>query len=341
MMDKNYGVVLIGCGHIGEEHIQDIYFREGITIAGVVDMNIENAKFFAKRFGAESYSVSYQQYLSDPAVDIVIIATYTNTHLPIFKDCIAAGKHVLCEKPMTLDIEELEEFRAIAENARTKVHVGHILRYNQTYKKVKEMIQNDVIGRPLVMRMVQNHHTMNWERYKRLLKDCSPVLDCGVHYFDVMQWFTDAKIQKVFGLQQKIDADLEDCHFNYGLVNVMLSDGSVGYYEVGWSNSMAADNLKEFIGPKGRIRIEYQSNRFRNKEEGDLIEYYDSVNKVYHSINLPTQYKPMWEQLKSLIYDIENNRSNIPHIETAYSATKAAMAADLALQTGTMVEIKQ
>ncbi len=78
----------------------------------------------------------------------------------------------------------------MAKAARAKgvqVLVGHILRYNGSYQKIREMIQNGAIGTLRFIHLVQNHHAVNWKRYRRLLEDCAPVLDCGVHYLDAMQ----------------------------------------------------------------------------------------------------------------------------------------------------------
>ena len=99
-MNKRYGVVLIGCGHIGQEHIEDIYFRDNIRVVATVDTREEQARLFARRYGADHYGTDYRPFLRLPETDIVIIATYVNTHLSILRDCLEAGKHVLCESPL-------------------------------------------------------------------------------------------------------------------------------------------------------------------------------------------------------------------------------------------------
>ena len=61
------------------------------------------------------------------------------------------------------------------------------------------MIKDGAIGSPIVMRMVQNHHTMNWAWYLELIKQTSPIIDCGVHYIDVIKWFT---LRRLFQFQE-------------------------------------------------------------------------------------------------------------------------------------------
>lgn len=95
---KQYGILLIGCGHIGEAHIADIYYRENIRIIAVVDTDIEKAKMFQRKYAAVYCSTDYHDYLFRNDVDIVICATYVDTHLTILKDCIMAKKCIFCAK---------------------------------------------------------------------------------------------------------------------------------------------------------------------------------------------------------------------------------------------------
>ncbi|MEG0457588.1 MAG: Gfo/Idh/MocA family oxidoreductase, partial [Oscillospiraceae bacterium] len=119
---------------------------ENIRLIGVVDTNENVAQMFMKKYGAQSYSTSYKQYLDDENVDIVIIATYVSTHLKILKDCTEKGKHVLCEKPIAGNYKDALNFVECVKNAKSKVLIGHILRHNESYHKIAAMIEEDLIG---------------------------------------------------------------------------------------------------------------------------------------------------------------------------------------------------
>ena len=190
------------------------------------------------------------------------------------------------------------------------------------------MIQSGAIGSPVVMRMTQNHHTMNWDKYLHLIKDTSPVLDCGVHYIDVMRWFTGEELVEVSGIGSRTEADVPDNTYNYGLMTARLSGGSIAYYEAGWSNTIAAENIKEFVGPKGRIRIVLQMNRSENSEEGDLIEYYTYPEKHYEMINVNCKRKPTGAQLQTLIDMIEGKGEANPSTEDMWESFRWACEAD-------------
>ncbi|MDF2674916.1 MAG: hypothetical protein K0R09_3184 [Clostridiales bacterium] len=328
----------MGCGHMGEAHLKDIYFRENISIEGVVDLNEDKAVFFKKKYGSKSWSTNYEKYLSDPSIDIVIIATYPSSHLQILKDCISAGKHVLCEKPITNNLEDSKEFVRIVKQAKTKVLVGYILRHNESYIKIADMIHQGAIGKPMVMRMVQNHHTMDWPKYLKLIKDTSPIIDCGVHYIDVMSWFSNADIVSISGVSLKTEPDVPEDNYNYGILTAKLSDGSAAYYEAGWGNTMSSSNMKEFVGPKGRISLTYRKDRSNNQEEGDLIEYYRYPEKTYDTINIPSTRKPTWKQLEYLIDMIEKDIPAVPSIDEVYKSFYISIKADQVIKNSSCIK---
>lgn len=336
---RKYGILLIGCGHIGNEHIADMYYRDDVHFVGVVDCHEEAAQLTARKYGVPEYGTDYRPFLKRAEVDIVIIATYTSTHLSILKDCLAAGKHVLCEKPMAKTAEEGAEFvREVRAHPECKVLIAHILRHNASYIRIRELIQSGAIGELKLMRMVQNHHVMNPGRYGRLLADCTPLVDCGVHYIDVMQWFSGASVCEVSGIGTSIDANLPG--HNYTMATFRLTDGCVGYYEAGWSCSTASQNLKEFIGTRGRIALTLCDNRPDNREEGDLIQVYHSDTGVYETINLESRYKNMYLQMQTLFEMIETGDEGSPTLEEAYSALRVALRADEAIRTRQVLPVE-
>ena len=340
MKDK-YGVVLVGCGYIGATHLDDIYYRDNIRIVGVVDINESAARLFARKYGAESWSTDYNKYLTNDEVDIFIIATYTETHLEILKACISHGKHVLCEKPVADTLESSLEFVSAVRNAsNSKVLVGHILRHNESYKTIADMIKNGAIGRPKVFRMAQNHNAVNWERYRHLLSFCPPLVDCGVHYIDVAQWFTGSKIVQVSGISTNIDGDVPDGSYNYSMMNAVLADGTVFNYESGWSRNMMANNLKEFIGDSGYIKLILSCDRSDGHELGDLIRWYDGKAGEHHIINVKSIYKDMYGQLLELIHMIEEpGYVSSPTIDDVESTMKVAFAADKAVRNNFVLRL--
>lgn len=326
---KKYNVAIIGCGQMGEVHIQQIYFKKNVNILYACDKNLKVAEEFIYKYGAKMVETDAKKCISSPDVDIVIIATYPSSHLELLKLCMKYKKHVICEKPITSTIKEGEEFyNLVKQNPDVKVLIGHILRHNETYKKVAQMIHDGAIGKPIIMRMSQNHHTLNWDRYLKLIEETSPIVDCGVHYIDIMQWFTKSKVVSVSGVGMRTDEDVPPNKNNYEIVTARLEDGSVAYYEAGWTKTIASDNTKEFIGPLGSIKIVYQKDRISHIEEGDLIEYYCLEDKSYRTINIIAERKPTNLQFDYLVDMIENGKEASPTIDEVFSSFKIALEAE-------------
>lgn len=334
---RKYGVMLIGCGHIGAEHLDDIYYRPEFRVVAVVDRDPQRAQQFAQRYGVAHWGQDYRPFLAFSDIDIVIIATYADSHLPILEDCLTAGKHVLCEKPVANTLEDGQRFCQIVKAAKTKVLVAHVLRHNESYRAVAELIHSGQIGKLRLMRLVQNHHAMNWERYKMLLQNSPPIVDCGVHYLDVMQWFSGSRIVRVSGISAKLDPDSP--RDNYGMIHAVMENGCVGYYESGWGTNLAAHNVKEFVGDKGRIALTLQYNRLSDQEEGDLITLYRSDTGEYRTINIQCKYKNMYGQMKTLVDMIENDAPAQPCIDEVFSAFVAAKTAEKAIMESAVLDI--
>lgn len=335
---KTYGVVLIGCGHIGQEHIADIYYRDNIYIKAVIDADIERALDFKRKYGAEYADTDYIPYLKMEDTDIVIIASPVSCHLKMLEDCVRYGKHVLCEKPLAKTLEDGKRFYEVSKAAKTGVTVGYILRYNDTFIKVKEIIDSGVIGKLKLARMVQNHNIINVDRYHAMLKECSPLLDCGVHYFDLIQWISGSKIVEVSGFGAKLN-DFADVEMDYGMANLFLDNGVKGYYEAGWVKGMNSNNTKEFICEKGSISVTLNQFRSSHTEEGDLIEIFHNDTRTYETINVPCAYKAMYRQLSALIDKIEGKETEAPSLEDAFYAFKVGIAAEQAAKTGEKIKI--
>ncbi len=126
---------------------------------------------------------------------------------------------------------------------------------------------------------------------------------------------------------------------NYSLTTFRMSNGCVGYYEVGWGPSLRSCNVKEFIGSEGRITLELKDQRIGDAEEGDRITVYNSKTGDYKIINTPAKYKDMYAQLETLINMIETDAPANPDIDDVFRSFLVSLAAEKAISTGTTVSL--
>jgi predicted dehydrogenase len=113
------------------------------------------------------------------------------------------------------------------------------------------------LGKPLAMRMNLNQQSVGpaWNWHKNLMQSLSPIVDCGVHYVDIMCQMTGAKPVRVHGIGTHLSDEVKV--YNYGHLHVTFDDGSVGWYEAGWGPMMSevAFFVKDVVGPKGCVSI--------------------------------------------------------------------------------------
>ena len=235
----------------------------------------------------------------------------------------------MCEKPIARTFEESLKFYNMALKSKCKVQVAYILRHNKSYHKIKELIDSKIIGELKVIRMVQNQHISDWSRYCSLLENCMPIVDCGVHYIDIVRWFTGSEITKVSGFGTKIDEDSPK--YNYTIMNFETENGCQGFYESCWSRNIGAQNVKEFIGTEGRITLTLAKHRGEEIADGDLIRIYSKDSEEYRSICYKSVYKDMYAQILSLINSIENDTPTVPSLEDVFKAQQIALKAEKAI----------
>jgi predicted dehydrogenase len=339
---KRYGVLLVGCGSMGEAHIEKIYKKENVDLIGVVDLDIEKAKEFANKYSALSFASDYREYGNCSSLDIVIVATYPSTHFEIVDYFLKRGKHILCEKPVASNIEELDKFEKCVKNSKSKILIGHILRHNSTYQKVAQMINEGCIGKPVTMRISQIKNAReNWDNnIINLLKDVSPIVDCGVHYIDMMRWFTGEEVTSINGLGQKFYSEQDAKNNNYELVNLTMSGGSTGFIEIGWGKYLREEHTSEFIGPLGRIRIIYKSQRPDHKNFGNLIEFEHYPEGTLEEYNISYDGKPTDRQFDYLINMIENNLDSSRLLNEICTATRLMLLGEKAIKSNRTTYIR-
>jgi predicted dehydrogenase len=137
------------------------------------------------------------------------------------------------------DRRRSESDRAAGTKLRRKLVVGYILRVHPSWKKFIEIART--LGKPLVMRMNLNQQSrgQDWLTHKSLMDSMSPIVDCGVHYVDVMCQMTRAKPVRVSAIGARLSDELKPGMYNYGQLQVTFDDGSVGWYEAGWGPMMS------------------------------------------------------------------------------------------------------
>lgn len=244
---------------MGRSHALAYHNIPGFEIAGICTRSAASReKLNAELGGGYALFDDFYQALAETGPDAVSISTYPDTHAPYAIAAIEAGCHVFIEKPLAETVAAAEQVVAAARQHDRKLVVGYILRHHPSWQKFIAMSHE--LGKPLVMRMNLNQQSSGneWETHKNLMSSISPVVDCGVHYVDVMCQMTRSKPVRVSGIGARLTDDLPEGKINYGHLQVTFEDGSVGWYEAGWGPMMSesAFFVKDVVGPNGSVTIE-------------------------------------------------------------------------------------
>ena len=227
-------ILCVGAGHMGRSHALAYHSMPDFEICGIVTRSPESrAKLNAELGGNYEEFSSYEEALKATKPDAVSISTYPDTHAPYAIAALDAGCDVFIEKPLAETVEAAEQIVAKAKATGRKLVIGYILRHHPSWIKFIEMSHS--LGKPLVMRMNLNQQSSGseWETHKNLMSSISPIVDCGVHYVDVMCRMTQSKPIRVSGLGARLSDELPEGKINYGHLQVTFEDGSVGWYEAG------------------------------------------------------------------------------------------------------------
>ncbi|MFM1904537.1 MAG: hypothetical protein RLZZ440_2437 [Planctomycetota bacterium] len=351
-------VLVVGCGHMGISHAKAYHNLDGFEIVGVVSRGEKSRRALLDALGADYPQFSdFHQALATTKPDAVSINTYPDTHAAYAKAAFAAGCHVFLEKPLAVTVAEAEEVAAASRAAGKKLVVGYILRVHPTWKRFIATAQG--LGRPLVMRMNLNQQSSGekWQTHKALMQSMSPIVDCGVHYVDVMCQMTRSRPVRVSAIGARLSEELVPGMYNYGCLQVTFADGSVGWYEAGWGPMMSetAFFVKDVVGPKGSVSI---AGVREGQAGSDDIEGHTkaAVLRVHHAALGPDGHflrqdedldcagEPDHDGLclleQELFLDaILHDRDLTDHVDDAVNSLRIVLAADEAFRTGTTVSL--
>lgn len=341
--------LVVGCGNMGTSHARAYHKMNGFTIVGLVSRGSKSRNRLSAELNHPPTFSDYGAALLKTNPDVVSINTYPDTHFDYVKMALEANAHVFVEKPLALTIKQAKALVDLSNELGKKLVVGYILRVHPTWTKFTEMAQN--LGKPLVMRMNLNQQSSadQWYTHKQLMQSMSPIVDCGVHYVDIMCAMVRSKPISVSAIGVKLSKEINEDMYNYGQLQVRFEDGSVGWYEAGWGPMMSetAFFIKDVIGPKGSISINdndkgASENIEGHTKTGSLLLHHSALgadgNFAQKDEIIITSDEPDHDELCLLeqqyfLDAIINNRDLTQHLNDAINSLKIVLAANESVKT--------
>lgn len=353
-------VLIVGCGHMGISHARAYRKLSGdFEIIGLVSRGPDSRGKLNRDLGGGFAEFSdYATALAQTRPDAVCISTYPDTHCDYALAAMEAGAHVFLEKPVADNLADCERVIATARRLGRKLVVGYILHVHPSWQKFTALAQT--LGKPLVMRMNLNQQSSgaNWATHKNLLRTTSPIIDCGVHYVDVMCRMTGSRPVSVNGIGARLSDEIAPGQINYGHLQVTFADGSIGWYEAGWGPMMSetAFFVKDVIGPKGCVSIVAKSAAAAGKSADvdahskteSLLLHHAAVNadgsfakrdEVVDVTDEPDHDELCRREQVVFLDAIRGDRDLGEHWRSAFDSLRIVLAADESFRTGRTVAL--
>ena len=335
-------VVIAGLGNMGRSHALAHHYHPEAEIVGLVnrsDVDLPEELADYPRFAR------YEDGLEQNP-DLVCIATYSDSHADYAIAAMEAGADVFIEKPLATTVADAEHVVATAKRLNRKLAVGYILRHHPSWQRLISEARD--LGGPYVFRMNLNQQSdgPTWQTHKALMQTTSPLVDCGVHYVDVMCQITDTKPVRVSGMGLRLSDEIAPDMYNYGQLQVWFEDGSVGWYEAGWGPMMSetAFFVKDVVSPNGSVSI-----TDGNKGASDDVDGHTKVGGLLvhrptgdHLIEMPDEpgHQALCDAEQAfMIRAITENIDLTRHMSDAVQSLAICLAADESIRTGRPVDL--
>ncbi len=342
-------VLVVGLGNMGMSHALAYTRISEFEVVGVCERRIAKRELPDALKNAQRFD-EFEKALTALKPDVVSINTLPDTHAQFAMKAMEAGAHVFVEKPLADNAINAEKVVEVAKRTGKKLVIGYILRQHPSWIKFIEIARQ--LGTPLVFRMNLNQQSNGetWAWHKRLMDSFPPIVDCGVHYVDVMCQMTDAKPIRVHAIGAKLTDEVPVN--NYGMLQVIFDDGSVGWYEAGWGPmiSETAFFVKDVFGPKGSVSI-VMAETAGNVKSDDINAHTKTNQILWHHADMskPDERIDMSDEpdhdalcereQRHLLKAIVENLDLTDHMNDGVKSLKIVLAADRSIHEGQVVSL--
>jgi scyllo-inositol 2-dehydrogenase (NAD+) len=190
-------IVLIGLGRMGRVHAQALAKSKTIEVVAVADTSEQSLNFAKSLFGDIATFTDYKDAMCNSRAQSCLIASPTPLHPQMVQDALDNNLHVLCEKPLALDVDVAIKLAESAEAKKLVLQLGHWRRFSPPWATAKKLLDAGAIGRPIMIRLSQ------WDANSPPASFCDVTvsgglaIDCGVHEYDLAEWFFDKPVRAV------------------------------------------------------------------------------------------------------------------------------------------------
>lgn len=339
MTSNKLGVCIVGAGDMGTKHAERWQSLPQARVVAVVDVDEPRAEKLARAHQLETWYTNYQEAVKLPEVNVVSVCVPTCSHAEVTVFAANQGKHVLCEKPIALTLAQADAMIEAAEKNGVQLGLGFMRQYSPVVAHLREWLGQNRLGRPVMYQATDAREIRPKLEMHDTHANGGPVIDMGVHLFDVWQHIFDSKPASVFAQGLKIArhqpalGHIEDIAFDTASILVRYESGDIGNFVVSWGlppGVTPAGTPDTIFGPHGLIKVGYGITH----QEARATQ----VNGQEELIHKSTQ--DMYQlEIEDFAQSILTNRSPKTTGQDGKAALAVALAAIESIKTGRPVSV--
>jgi myo-inositol 2-dehydrogenase / D-chiro-inositol 1-dehydrogenase len=323
---------IVGAGSMGQVH-SAAWLEAGAQVIAVHSASLESALGLAAQYGARVCS-SLAELLEH--VDVVDLCVPTHLHHVMTLEAANAGKHVVCEKPMALELNDARAMIEACEKAGVRLFIAHVVRFFPQYRAARDALHSGQIGNLGVLRLKRAAYQPrvsgeNW--FLDSQKSGGMILDLMVHDFDFARWL-GGPVARVFAKSAR--AVTADAPTDLALVTLEFESGAMAQIEGGWAYPAGVFRTGfDIAGSSGLI--EWSSD-----DTNTIKSFLEPTNSGIADVGLPLSIlaeDPYLTQIKHVKHALETGSEFLVSPAEALEALRIGLAAKLSLETGRSVEI--
>lgn len=252
-MSKRVRVGVIGSQFVSTLHADALQRCPHCEIVAVASPTRDHVEAFARKFGIRRTFSDYRQLLALDEVDMVVVGVPNDLHARVALDAAAAGKHIVMEKPLCLNLAEADRMIAACQQAGVKLMYAEELCFAPKYVRLKQLLDAGALGRPTLLKQSEKHdgpHAAHFWDVERC--GGGVTMDMGCHAIAFFRWLLDrTPVRSVYAQMSTQVHGARTRGDDNALLIVEFEDGVIGLAEESWTKPGGMDDRAEVYGSKG------------------------------------------------------------------------------------------
>jgi myo-inositol 2-dehydrogenase/D-chiro-inositol 1-dehydrogenase len=337
-MEKRYTAGVIGAGRMGKIHIENILYNiPHLNLKLVADINIDDKlEKWANSIGIPKFISDASEVINDPEINVVVIASPTDTHTKFIQEAAKAKKDIFCEKPIDTDLKRIKETLDIVKKEGVKLMIGFNRRFDKNFKRVREMVSSGQVGTPQIVKVTARDPAPPSIEYVKT--SGGMLFDMTIHDWDMARFQVGSEIEEVYTKGAVlVDPEIGKAGDIDTVVLILkFKNGAIGMVDNSRQAVYGYDQRVEIFGSKGCA--------IADNEPSNTVRLYTLEN--IKEDNIPYFFLQRYmdsyaAELRYFIECLQENKEPSPNGEDGFQNVVIAIAAQKSYKENRPVKISE